>query len=372
METALVLYGIISLALFGLVPGSNLNGDAELPAFLRRFQSFSDCCSCINDGLSLQCDCYCHNKHHSQKAEEFRRRVQGLPDCCSCTITDDLTICNCNCDGDSNTPAPSLPPRPEIPSFALCFSGSSTVLVRGKGPTAMKEVELGDYVQVAFGKYEQVYSFGHFNPSARASFLEIKTSANSKALQISKEHMIFTLNRGFIPAGLLNENDALGGLNQSKPVSIEEITSITGIGLFAPFTPSGTLIVNGVLVSSFVAFDQKSSYHIGPVAISYQWLAHSFEFLHRVVCHYTTKNGFCKNEKYGNDGINEWEVMPLHFSTWVLGLNALLKHAFFLLFFFVLSLFCIIEECTVNFPSVNGAALLIGAALWLFCKRNHK
>merc|ERR1711915_378129 len=128
------------------------------------------------------------------------------------------------------------------------------------------------------GLYEQVYSFGHYQPDAYASYLEITTSSSSKPLQMSKEHMIFVHDRGFIPAGLLSVGDRLKGVGQlgdgqEEPVIVQHITNTKAVGIFAPFTASGKLIVDGVLVSSFVAFEQSSALRIGPATFSYQWIA---------------------------------------------------------------------------------------------------
>merc|ERR1711915_620415 len=133
-----------------------------------------------------------------------------------------------------------------------------------------------------------------------------------------------------------------------------------------PFTASGKLIVDGVLVSSFIAFEQSSALKIGPAAFSYQWIAHSFEFPHRLVCHWLRNSDNCNDESYDDDGINKWESHPLRFGSWVLGLHWFLKDVFILIFLVVLSLFCVFEYCMM-IPLINVViAFMVGVLMWIF------
>ena len=45
---------------------------------------------------------------------------------------------------------------------AACFSEVSTVQVQNKGPVAMKDLQVGDYVLTANNEYQPVYAFGHW------------------------------------------------------------------------------------------------------------------------------------------------------------------------------------------------------------------
>jgi hypothetical protein len=56
--------------------------------------------------------------------------------------------------------------EPVDPVVGVCFSGSSTVQVHKKGQVALSPVQIGDLVHVGNGKYEPVYSFGHYDPTS--------------------------------------------------------------------------------------------------------------------------------------------------------------------------------------------------------------
>jgi hypothetical protein len=72
-------------------------------------------------------------------------------------------------------------------------------------------------------------------------------------------------------------------------------------------------------VSSFVSLNSSPSLTVfGVLDISFQWLAHSFEFPHRLACFHF---GQCPNETYTEDGISMWVVNFLQLSRWLLALD---------------------------------------------------
>ena len=149
--------------------------------------------------------------------------------------------------------------------------------------------------------------------------------------------MIYTQDRGPIPAGLLAVGDEILDANHNT-VTVESISAIVSQGVFAPFTVSGNLDVGGILVSSYIAMEQSPSLTIGPFQVSYQWLAHTFEFPHRTVCGWYG----CGGETYDDDGINTW--MPLTVVGWIMKQNAVLKQLLLLVVLFTLLLFHCLES----------------------------
>jgi hypothetical protein len=216
-----------------------------------------------------------------------------------------------------------------------CFSGSSTVNVKGRGTIEIRTLEIGDLIHVEADIYEPVYSFGHYQADARTPLLQIQTSDHR--LEISEDHMIYTQDRGPIPAGLLAVGDEILDANHNT-VTVESISAIVSQGVFAPFTVSGNLDVGGILVSSYIAMEQSPSLTIGPFQVSYQWLAHTFEFPHRTVCGWYG----CGGETYDDDGINTW--MPLTVVGWIMKQNAVLKQLLLLVVLFTLLLFHCLES----------------------------
>ena len=74
---------------------------------------------------------------------------------------------------------------------------------------------------------------------------------------------------------------------EEESIVVQRITNIKAADIFAPFTLSGQLMVNGVLVSSFVTLEPSSTLQIRMgQTFTYQWIAHSFQFYHRLVCYY--------------------------------------------------------------------------------------
>jgi len=57
-----------------------------------------------------------------------------------------------------------------------CFSGTSSLEVKDKGLITMESLEIGDFVRGHDGTYSQIYSFGHKDPEAHATFHQIETA----------------------------------------------------------------------------------------------------------------------------------------------------------------------------------------------------
>jgi len=217
-----------------------------------------------------------------------------------------------------------LPDPPECEGLACffgglpCFSGSAMVDSLGKGPIPMKDLQIGDEIAVGNGRYEPVYSFGHYHPTAQSKdFVQLTTKDNG-SMKVSEEHLVFVQEDGAkkaVTAGSLQKGDRLIVDDAATAVitSVQKSVTIRD-GLYAPFTPSGTFLVNDhFLVSSFIGgYDQKSEgLNVLGIPFSFQWMSHAFEFPHRVVCHYL---GSCPNETYDADGLSQgWATFPLSF-----------------------------------------------------------
>eukprot|EP00548_Thalassiothrix_antarctica_P001558 CAMPEP_0194130936 /NCGR_PEP_ID=MMETSP0152-20130528/1828_1 /TAXON_ID=1049557 /ORGANISM="Thalassiothrix antarctica, Strain L6-D1" /LENGTH=514 /DNA_ID=CAMNT_0038825575 /DNA_START=194 /DNA_END=1735 /DNA_ORIENTATION=- len=187
----------------------------------------------------------------------------------------------------TDTSSPTAPPKnsttdpPKVPGTIhpiFCFSGDTVVQVEHKGNIAMKDLKLNDRVMIDHnGNFEPVYSFGHHLDSSNTVIKMRKLFP--LGLEISENHMIFVKEKGFIPASMVKIGDEL--TNNVIVTDIKYVTTTTGI--YAPFTPSGVLIVNGVLASNFVAFQNSNKLKIGTViGLSFHDLAYFFESTHRL------------------------------------------------------------------------------------------
>jgi len=139
-------------------------------------------------------------------------------------------------------------------SGSTCFPGDATVDVYGRGATHMAALSVGDRVLVENGEFEPVLSFLHKVPGVAQALTLVHSQGT---LQASENHIVFT-SRGDMPVSALRPGDEL--LMQSaagkKPMPSLILAigfEITPAGMYAPFTSSGALVVDGVIASNYGA-----------------------------------------------------------------------------------------------------------------------
>lgn len=212
--------------------------------------------------------------------------------------------------------SPSSRPLPSPPVIFQCFSGETTVVVKSRGRIKMKDLQISDEVLVSIEDeiFEPVYTFGHRSSLASAEYHQLRPSN----LELSANHMVFVKGKGAVPASMVMVGDKLVGGGR-----VSAISKITSNGMYAPFTVSGRIVVNGVLASSYISFQDSNVLVIGsiPTGIPYQWLAHTFQFPHRFWCYYL---GACPYDQYTDTGISFWVDRPLDASVWLLNQHWLL------------------------------------------------
>ena len=168
---------------------------------------------------------------------------------------------------------------------------------------------------------------------------------NEKNLVLSRHHVVFAADARFaIPASLVKVGDELldGFGAKLSVVSIRAV--VARGGLYAPFTPSGKIVVDGVMASSFVALGGHGDTNVHSIAgvfeLSHQWLAHSFEFPHRVACYYLAR---CPNEIYNGEGISVWVATPHKHGLWLLEQNLAVRNILLFLLAVMFLIFNVIE-----------------------------
>eukprot|EP00541_Cyclophora_tenuis_P009871 CAMPEP_0116565258 /NCGR_PEP_ID=MMETSP0397-20121206/13798_1 /TAXON_ID=216820 /ORGANISM="Cyclophora tenuis, Strain ECT3854" /LENGTH=210 /DNA_ID=CAMNT_0004092011 /DNA_START=177 /DNA_END=806 /DNA_ORIENTATION=+ len=168
-------------------------------------------------------------------------------------------------------------------------------------------------------QFSTVYSFGHINPTREATFLQLHLSDGHGVIELSEDHMVFVEDNRAVPASWLvkNRNSTALRMASGELVRVEQVRTVERRGVFAPFTTSGTIVVNGVLASSYVAFQQSPTLKVGAwtTPMTYQWLAHVFESPHRMVCNVLLR---CKSEWYTSDGVSVWVAAPREFTVWMM------------------------------------------------------
>jgi len=232
---------------------------------------------------------------------------------CSC-----CTCCGAAC-GNIITGSPTSGPPSGGGGMAFCFSGDSLVTVKNKGLVTMSDLLLGDNVMVSNNKYEPVYSFGHKNPDTSVSYLQIGT-VPGQSLVLSEGHMITVDGGGKVPASTIKEGDMLLTATDELAV-VKYIRGVERKGAFAPFTTSGTIVVNDIVASNYIAYQSSENLHIGGIdtTLSFQWLAHTFNSMHRLMV-----MGGSTNETYTTDGVSVWVDIPHKLFSWVLQQNSII------------------------------------------------
>jgi len=223
----------------------------------------------------------------------------------------------------------------------LCFSEKATVQTLDKGVIPMKQLEVGDAVLTGkhHDRYEPVYGFGHRDPSKPAEFLKISTSKNTAPLEITGNHMVFVEGKDHpVRADSIKEGDSLKADDESF-VSVEKIRKVTRKGLYAPLTPSGSIVVNGIVASNYISLQENAVEYAefsNGVEISFftqQLGCHMWMSPMRLLC-IGVSSRFC--ESHDEDGLMPWIRFGQQFLEWGLKLNvfiqAILLGAAFLMF----------------------------------------
>jgi len=208
----------------------------------------------------------------------------------------------------------TFPPVTPSPITGLCFPGTAKCNVHGKGEIQINDLKLGDSVLVRGGAYEKIYSFGHYEAELQAEYLRLTTTTSY--LELTKDHMVFIEEGRCVPASSIKIGDKVEMSSGSYDV-VNAIERVVRKGAFAPFTPSGTIIVNGVGASSFIALQESETLLVGEfdTGLKFQYLAHSFETPHRLWCSYISS---CMKEQYTISGVSNWVATPLFIVQWIL------------------------------------------------------
>jgi len=265
---------------------------------------------------------------------------------------------------------PSLPPL-----MSLCFPGDATVIVENVGVTPVSQLQLGDSVLVdTEGNYESIYTFGHYEePSASkiTEFTKIITRG-SKELILSPSHMVQTSSKT-IPAMQIKKGDSLVSAT-SKDVTVRSVETIRlkNSGMYAPFTPSGYLVVNDMVVSNYVSLQAGEAKEYLAITknvitpFTHQWIAHSMNAPHRMYCRLLA----CTKETYDDRGISKSISLPFTISEYIMASNTTFVQALFLLLVIVLSsIFSIAEYFLLSNPTMTT---LVTATTIVFLRRNKK
>mmetsp|Transcript_26182 Transcript_26182/g.48830 ORF Transcript_26182/g.48830 Transcript_26182/m.48830 type:complete len:182 (+) Transcript_26182:226-771(+) len=140
-------------------------------------------------------------------------------------------------------------------SSGSCFWEGATVDVLHKGEVTMKDLNVGDHILSSNGNYEPVYAFAHQDKTSSAKYIEIHSLGGSSPLKVSEDHLVL-VNGHYIPAKDIQVGSLLNDASGSTVTVRKVKTGVDAKGLYAPLTPSGTLLVNGIQASSYISLQK--------------------------------------------------------------------------------------------------------------------
>jgi len=192
-----------------------------------------------------------------------------------------------------------------------CFSSETTVQILGKGETAMKNLQIGDKVLVG-DNYEPIYGFAHLDKSKTTEFLQIyiteaHDSNNHGPLEVTGDHLIW-VNNQYAQAQSVKVGDTLRTTDGESTVS--KISTVFRNGVYAPLTPSGSLLVNGIAVSSYASVPKVANL-LSNLPISYHTANHMALSPVRMLC-LGVSSHFCDL-----DPVSEETSFPVFVKVWL-------------------------------------------------------
>ncbi|CAF3852651.1 unnamed protein product [Rotaria sp. Silwood1] len=172
-----------------------------------------------------------------------------------------------------------------------CFPGRSTVITEYGSMKSLSNIEIGERVLVMNKEnkliYDPIEGFIHLKRNGLFSFLLIIMKIDDHrniitSLFISPNHLIFLANdtelKSAIFASQLHLDDHIQYVYKNEIISakIKNIYLTIQEGYYAPLTPSGTIIIDNVLVSNYASVHNHHLAHY--VMKIYRWWIYLFGF----------------------------------------------------------------------------------------------
>lgn len=256
---------------------------------------------------------------------------------------------------------------------SICFSGETTVQVQGKGTILMKDLQINDEVFVGNDSnnnnkpiYQAVYGFGHYQEDRPNEYLQIHTSnSDNKPLEISAAHLLYVKGMHHpIRADTIQTGDVLiqktvhSSTATSLPVT--KIQKVTRNGAYMPLTKDGSIVVNGVLASSYVSIMEDAPEIVGKylTVASEDQLLHWWLAPYRMVCQGLPT--VCQNDKDA-EGVAYWLVFGRYLARLANRWGAVSQLLGLALVGLFMAFFMGLEAMVAMFGTIPGA--MIGLAL---------
>lgn len=129
-----------------------------------------------------------------------------------------------------------------------CFPGDARVQLEDGSSKRMRDVCVGDRVQVSGGAFSDVFIISHNLPKAQAAYLQLVTQHNH-ILHVTPEHFVY-VNGTLAPAASVSIGDRLT-LADGNGSAVVSVATVWKDGVFNVLTLDGDIVVDGVLASTY-------------------------------------------------------------------------------------------------------------------------
>ncbi len=153
----------------------------------------------------------------------------------------------------SSTPSPPVSPAPNatksiFDNFAACFPNSATVELVSGVTVEMSTLRVGDRVRTGPASFSDVFMFTHKDLEISTQFVRLQLGSNS-FIELSGGHYISA--NGVLTAAKNVRRGDLIQFASGKASSVSSIQRTVHIGLHNPQTLDGSIVVNGIISSTF-------------------------------------------------------------------------------------------------------------------------
>uniref|UniRef100_A0A7S1T761 Hint domain-containing protein n=2 Tax=Compsopogon caeruleus TaxID=31354 RepID=A0A7S1T761_9RHOD len=152
-----------------------------------------------------------------------------------------------------------------------CFPGDATVELRSGQTIAISELDVGASVRIGKSQFAEVFFFSHRSSKVKHNFVSIHT--NQSRIALSGGHLVPQPGGTLAPARSVQVGDRVMIEDGSWNV-VTRVEFTTGLGLYNPHTRTGTMVVNGFVVSCYT--DALNAY-LAHFLLLPERVAHRFE-----------------------------------------------------------------------------------------------
>ena len=235
-------------------------------------------------------------------------------------------------------------------------------MVRNHGPMSVQDLRVGDYVLTdEAGTYQPVYAFGHFNPDRLAMFHQIHHSSSDTPLEVTSDHLLFLAGQDRpVSAAHAKLGDQLRMLDKKTPSTITDIVEVQQAGIYAPLTKDGTIVVDGVVVSTYaslIAESESSDSNQLMEALGQQTYCHLGLAPFRLFC--SIAPALCNS--YDKDGMPHYISVGIWLTKAATKQRSIIAQWLFMMLFLVLTGPCKLAESLLG----NSLTYFIASAVYV-------